>query len=147
AACGLAYTFYSPLYYLFSAIDHDRGTAYLPWRLQALVKYGEGPHNFGLTLIPLALIAVWRAAAGSGFRNLFAAALLLAAVALSNWIAALALAFCCLMFVTAMCASWRQAIRIVAAAALAYGLAAFWLTPTFIRVTAQNWPADAFNYH
>jgi len=30
---------------------------------------------------------------------------------------------------------------------LGYGLAAFWLTPSFIGAIAFNWPKDAFNYH
>ena len=150
-AVALAYTFYSPLYYFVPAIDRDRGIAYLPWRLQVLMKYGEGPHNLGLTLIPLALVSVWRAGVGKGFRSLFAAALLLAAVALTNWIAALALAFCCLMLLVTLWGSFLEtgfrASRVFEAAALGYGLACFWLTPSFIGVIAFNWPKDAFNYH
>jgi hypothetical protein len=147
-AVALAYTFYSPLYHFVAAIDHDRGTAYLPWRLQALMKYGEGPHNLGLTLIPLALMAVWRAGLGA---SQFAAALLLAAVALTNWVAALALAFCCLMLLVTLWGSFQEtgfrAARVFGAAALGYGLSAFWLTPSFIGAIAFNWPKDAFNYH
>jgi len=150
-AVALAYTFYSPLYYFVHTIDRDRGLAYLPWRLQVLVKYGEGPHNLGLTVIPLAVLAVWRASVTSRFRTLFAAALLLAAVALTNWVAALALAFCCLMLLVTLWGSFRQtgfrAARVFGAAALGYGLAAFWLTPSFIKAIAFNWPKDAFNYH
>src|SRR5207248_5494733 len=96
-AAALAYTMFSPLYYLVHTIDLDRGNAYLPWRLQVLLKYGEGPHNAGLTLIPLALVALWEAGIRRGFVRLFAAAALLAAVTLMNWVAALALAICCLM--------------------------------------------------
>jgi hypothetical protein len=149
-AIALAYTFFSPSYYLIHTIDVDRGTAYLPWRLQVLVKYGEGPHNAGLTIIPLALVAVWEAGVGQGFRRIFVAALLLAAVALTNWVAALALAFCCLTLLLALAGSWNatgfRATRIFAAAGLGYGLACFWLTPSFIRTIAFNWPIDAFNY-
>jgi hypothetical protein len=144
-AVALAYTFFSPSYYLIHTIDVDRGTAYLPWRLQVLAKYGEGPHNAGLTLIPLALIAVWESSVNPGFRRIFAAALLLAAVALTNWVAAFALAICCLMLLLTL-AGTRQTTRIFAAAALGYGLASFWLTPSFIRTIAFNWPTDAFNY-
>jgi hypothetical protein len=39
-----------------------------------------------------------------------------------------------------------RARRLLAAAALAYLLACFWLTPRFIMTTLFNWPADAFNY-
>jgi hypothetical protein len=147
---ALAYTFYSPSYYLVHTIDVDRGKSFLPWRLQALVKYGEGPHNAGLTLIPLALIAVWRAAVSRGFAPIFLAATLLGAVTLTNWVAALALACCCLLMLVSLAGSSAvtgfRAGRVFAAAGLAYGLACFWLTPSFIRTIAFNWPADAFNY-
>src|SRR5262249_59472206 len=36
--------------------------------------------------------------------------------------------------------------RPIAAAALAYGLACFWITPSLIRTIAFNWPADTFGY-
>lgn len=149
-AIAVAYTFFSPSYYLIRMIDVDRGTAYLPWRLQVLVKYGEGPHNAGLTLIPWALVAVWKAGVSQGFRRIFVAALLLAAVALTNWVAALALAFCCLTLRFALAGSAEvtgfRATRVFAAAGLGYGLSCFWLTPSFIRTIAFNWPMDAFNY-
>jgi hypothetical protein len=144
---ALAYTFFSPSYYLVRTIDLDRGKFLLPWRLQVLAKYGEGPHNAGLTLIPLALIAVWSAATSSGFAPIFVAAILLAVVTLTNWVAALALACCCLLMLLTMTGPEFRPLRVFAAAGLGYGLACFWLTPSFIRTIAFNWPADAFNYH
>ena len=60
--------------------------------MQVLAKYGEGPHYAGLTLLPLALLAVWRAARERGFPTLFAAAALLAAIPLTNWLSAFSLA-------------------------------------------------------
>src|SRR5260370_16328357 len=92
-AIAVAYTFFSPSYYLIRTIDLDRGTAYLPWRLQVLVKYGEGPHNAGLALMPLALPAVWGAGTGRGFRRIFLAADMLAAVPPTNSGGALGVAF------------------------------------------------------
>jgi hypothetical protein len=149
-AAALAYTFFSPSYYLVHAIDVDRGESFLPWRLQVLLKYGEGPHNAGLTLLPLALVAVWEAGISRGFGRVFLAALLLAAVCLTNWVAALALAVCCLAMLLTLAGSvkWTgfRAARVFAAAAVGYGLACFWLTPSFIRVIVFNWPVDAFNY-
>jgi hypothetical protein len=120
-----------------------------------MVKYGEGPHNFGLTLLPLALAAVWSAAYRPGFGRLVLAALGLAAVALTHWIAALALAICCVILLL-IHLPWlggspqmwpdRLHVRIVLAGLLAYGLACFWLTPSFIQTVAFNWPKDAFGY-
>jgi hypothetical protein len=149
-SAAIVYTFFSPVYSLIHTIDLDRGSAYLPWRLQVLVKYGEGPHNAGLTLIPLALAAVWECGVGRGFRRVVAAAALLAVVALTNWVAALALAFCCLVLLATLAGSFPvtgfRARRVFAAAGLGYGLACFWLTPSFIRTIAFNWPEDGFGY-
>lgn len=139
---AIAYSLCSPAYDLFQTVDKDRGLLPIPWRLHVMVKYGEGPHIMGLTLLPLALLAVMAARRG-GFRRLLLAALGLAAVALTHWIAALALAICCLLLM----ATGREGLwRIVGAGVLAYALACFWLTPEFIRTVAFNWPKDSFNY-
>ncbi|MCC6364730.1 MAG: hypothetical protein IT165_14510 [Bryobacterales bacterium] len=145
AATG--YSLCSPSYDLFQTIDNDRGILSIPWRLQVMVKYGEGPHNAGLTLIPLALIGVLKAARTPGFAALAAGALGLAAVALTQWIAAFALAISVLLLMAAYARAkdFRHS-RVLAAAALGYALAAFWLTPTFIQTVAFNWPKDSFGY-
>ncbi len=150
-AIAVAYSVFSPLYGLIPQINFDRGVAALPWRWQLLVKYGEGPHNAGLALLPLALMAMWAAGVGARYWQVLLAAALLAAVALTNWVAALALAFCCLTMLLAAVGTRKitgfRVRRVIAAAALAYLLACFWLTPSFIRIVAFNWPVDAFNYH
>src|SRR5262249_14332488 len=97
----------------------------------------------------------------------FLAAVALAAVTLTNWVAALALAFC---FATLLLAGLTAQSRdrngadpslqardlhplpygrgsVLISAVLAYLLACFWLTPRFLKTVAFNWPADAFNYH
>ncbi|MFN7935690.1 MAG: hypothetical protein U0R19_20345 [Bryobacteraceae bacterium] len=147
-AAALGYTLCSPAYDLFQTIDSDRGLLPVPWRLHVMVKYGEGPHNMGLTLLPLALLAVWAAAKSTGFRKVFLAAVALAAVALTHWIAALALAFCCLLLFAAQWgagAEFRH-MRVVLAGLLGYALACFWLTPTFVQTVGFNWPRDSFGY-
>jgi hypothetical protein len=147
---ALGFTFISPSYLVYPDIARDRGITYLPWRMQVLVKYGEGPHNAGLTLLPLALIACWRAAITRGFGSLFVAAVLMAAITLTNWVAAVALAWCVLMMMLAGVGTAPLtgflARRLWLAAGLAYLLACFWLTPRFIQTTLFNWPVDAFGY-
>ena len=144
---ALAYSLFSPSYGLFPAVEKDRGIVQLPWRMQVLAKYGEGPHNFGLTLLPLALWVVWRAATKRGYRPIFAAAVVLAAIPLINWVSALALAISCvLLLIAAIGEPGFRFIRPFAAAALAYALACFWLTPSFIQTIAFNWPSDSFGY-
>lgn len=145
---ALSYSFLSPSYGLFPAIEKDRGIVQLPWRIQVLAKYGEGPHNAGLTLLPLALLAVWLAANKRSYPRILLAAVLLAAIPLCNWLAAFALAISCLLL---LLAAWGepefQAWRAIAAAALAYLLACFWLTPSFVKIIFFNWPVDSPGYH
>jgi hypothetical protein len=142
--------FLSPSYGLFYAVNWDRGITYLPWRMQILTKYGEGPHSTGLMLLPLALIFLWRTATQRRVSDIVIAAILMAFITLTNWVAALALAWCVLMmlvtgFGTAADTGFL-ARRIFGAATLAYAFACFWLTPEFVQVTLFNWPVDAFNY-
>jgi len=150
AVAALLYTFFSPAYMLFPRIQGDMGLSYLPWHLHVLTKYGEGPHNVGLALIPLALVACWHASTRRGYPAAFAAAVLLAVIALTNWIATLALAWCCLMMLLVGVLTAKEhgflARRMIGVALLAYLLACFWLTPRFISTTLFNWPSDAFGY-
>jgi hypothetical protein len=146
-ATALVAVFFSPLYGLIRTIDKDRGLVQLPWRIQVFAKYGEGPHNAGLTLLPVALIAAWVAATGRRYWHIFVCALLLAFITLTNWVAALALAWCCLCLLLAgLGAPEFRAWRLLAAAGLAWLLAAFWLTPGIVRTIVFNWPSDAFAY-
>jgi hypothetical protein len=150
AAAALVYTFFSPSYGLIRQVDRDRGLAYLPWRLHVLTKYGEGPHNAGLMLLPLAWISTWSAATRTQYWRIFACAVIFVLITLTNWVAGLALAFSSAMLLLAAYRApdtpdFRYG-RAIAAAGLAYLLACFWLTPSFIHTIAFNWPADAFNY-
>ena len=145
---AVAYSLMSPSYALFPAVEKDRGIVQLPWRVQVLAKYGEGPHNTGLTLLPLALLALWKAGTKREYRYLFAAAVLLAAIPLANWVAAFALAISCsLLLLAAIGETDFRAWRAMVAAVLAYLLASFWLTPSFIKTIVFNWPVDSFDYH
>ncbi len=147
-AAALAYSFLSPSYALFPAVEKDRGVVQLPWRIQVLAKYGEGPHNTGLMLLPVALLLLFRAAKSRGYPRIFAAAVVLAAIPLCNWVGAFSLAISSLLL---LLAAWGEADfrywRALAAAGLAYLLACFWLTPSFVKTIAFNWPVDSFAYH
>lgn len=149
-AAAFAYTLFSPAYGLIGTIQLDKGLFYLPWRLQVLVKYGEGPHTTGMMLMPLALIAAWRVATRPTFARAFVAALAFAVITLINWLAAFATAIACLLLILAGAGTRKQtgfrAWPVVASAGLGYLLASFWLTPTFVRTTLFNWPVDSFNY-
>ena len=144
---GLAVTFCSPLYRLIETIRNDQGLFQIPWRIQVLLKYGEGPHTVGLALMPLALIAVHRCAVRRTFGSLWLAAAALAAVVLTNWVAGLALALLVvILLMTHFTAPEFSTRRVLAAGVLGYLLAAFWLTPSFVLRMLGNWPQDAFGY-
>ena len=146
-AAALVYSCLSPSYGLFPAVEQDRGIVQLPWRVQVLAKYGEGPHNTALALMPLVLLALWWAARRRGYRPILVAALLLAATPLVNWVGAFALAIACaLLLVASLGEPGFRAWRVFAAAGLAYLLACFWLTPSFIKTIVFNWPTDSFAY-
>lgn len=144
---ALAYSILSPSYLLFPAVDRDRGVAQLAWRIKVLAKYGEGPHNTGLTLLPLTLLAVWLTGKSRDYPRILAAAVLLALIPLTNWVAAMGLAIsCALLLLAAWGEAGFRARRVFAAAGLAYLLACFWLTPSFVKTIAFNWPVDSFGY-
>jgi len=146
-AAALVYGFLSPSYGLFPAVEKDRGIVQLPWRVQVLAKYGEGPHNTALALLPLVLVALWSAARRRGYPPILVAALLLAVTPLVNWLGAFALAIACvILLVASLGEPGFRAWRVFAAAGLAYLLACFWLTPTFIKTIVFNWPTDSFAY-
>ncbi len=112
-----------------------------------MVKYGEGPHNTVLTLLPIALLLLWLAMKGRGYPRILAAALALAAIPLINWLGAMGVALSCSLLLLAALGEpevryWRAA----AAIGLAYLLACFWLTPSFVKTIFGNWPVDSFAY-
>ncbi len=137
----------SPLYELIGTIDRDRGFEQIPWRLQVLVKYGEGPHTVGVLFLLASICASWRAAQRRDFPSFFLAAILMAVTVLTNWVAGLALAICTVLLITTMCGAKEfQPRRIIEAGLLGYLLSCFWLTPSFVYTMAFNWPQDAFGY-
>ena len=137
----------SPLYELIGAIDQDRGFMQIPWRLQVLVKYGEGPHTVGFVFLLASLCASWRAARRGDWASLLLAALMMALTVLTNWVAGLALAICTVLLITTMWGMEEfKPRRIIDAGVVGYGLSCFWLTPSFVYTMAFNWPQDAFGY-
>ncbi len=140
---GIAYSIFSPSYGLFELVDKDRGLFYLPWRLLVMLKYGEGPHVVGLTLLPLQIAVLVWGARRRDWRSLLLMAFALALAPLTNWLCAFSLTLAVLL----LCLSdWGLSRRIFLAGIWGYGLACFWLTPDYILTTAFNWPKDSYGY-
>jgi hypothetical protein len=113
----------------------------LPVRLGVLVKYGEGPHMTSLAFIPIALAFTWLALERRRPAAVALAAVFCAAAVSNNFYGATALA---VFYPILVWSFWitRQDKRILAPAvaipAITYGLTAFWLVPSYFKVTAIN---------
>ena len=130
----------SPSFLFLPAVRRD-AWLWHPARLGALVRYGEGPHMSALALVPIALaVAIpalqrWRPAMTA------LAAICCALIVSTNFYGATALAICFPILVWSIWIThqdrwiWGRALLIPA---LAYGLTAFWLVPSYLRVTMAN---------
>jgi hypothetical protein len=132
----------SPCFLLFPTFLSDyRNLHWMPLRLGVLIRYGEGPHMSALALLPFALAAAWRGLRRGYPGRLAAAAVFSALVVANNFYGATALA---LFFPLVAWAAWlaeRDAwvwARAAGVAAIAWGLCAFWLTPSYFRITLAN---------
>jgi hypothetical protein len=113
----------------------------LPARLGVLVKYGEGPHMTALALIPIALAFAWMAFDSYRPAAIALAGLVAALVVSNNFYGAVALLVFYPILVWSFWITRRdKRIRVPALAipVLAYGLTAFWLVPSYLKVTADN---------
>jgi hypothetical protein len=130
----------SPSLLIFKPIRDD-SALHMPQRLNVIVKWGEVPHMSALAILLFALAAAWLALPGRRPCLLATAALLNALCVSNNFYGATALAvFFPLMVWTLWLAYggagiWRRAAAI---AVLSYALAAFWLTPSYLALTAAN---------
>jgi hypothetical protein len=128
---------------IFLFMPRFRGDAWMlqPQRLGVLVKYGEGPHMTALALIPIALMFTWLALEKRRPWAVALAAVFSAAVVSNNFYGATALA---VFYPILIWSFWitRQDRNILLPAVLvpvlAYGLTAFWLVPSYFKVTAEN---------
>jgi hypothetical protein len=130
----------SPTELLLPAVRVDN-VDWWPNRLYVLMQYGEGPHMTSLALLPFALGASLLAFREKSARWLVGAALLSALVVSHNFYGATALAFFFPILVWAVFVTKRDFSilkRAAAIATLAWGMCAFWLTPSYLRITMAN---------
>ena len=125
---ALAYSLVSPAALLSSPVRQDLGSAWNAGRLHALVYWGESPHIAALTLVPLALLCVHLALRGRRPIWCLAAALSMAAVALTNSFGTVTLAIGVLSLVyTQNRESFLKDLGMVAAIGL---LGYVWISPS-----------------
>lgn len=129
--------------YLF--LDHIRkdyiSIRFMPDRLGALIRYGEGPHMSALAILSFALAASWWGLRRGCWAAFVLSSVLSALVVSNNFYGATALAIFFPMLVWAIGVTdadpWVLG-RAAGIAALAYGLTAFWLSPSYLHVTLEN---------
>jgi hypothetical protein len=139
--CALAAGLMSPSLLLFKNMREDAGPWHVPVRFGALIRYGEGPHITALCLLPIALAFAWHALEAKRPRSLALAAILCAAVVSNNFYGATSLAiFFPLLFWSFFVTRGHRGVLFPALAIplLAYGLTAFWLSPSYLRITLHN---------
>ena len=145
-AAALGYSLISPACLLVKEVRFDAGGAFAARRLHTLVVYGEGPHLASMCLLPLAIGMLHLALTRRRPAACFGAALAIAAVPLSNWLGAMALAFA----VASLLLAWAIDLRRWALAALlgawAYAIAMPWMSPATIAVIRANAPRVANNF-
>jgi hypothetical protein len=118
-----------------------RSSLLAPWRLWVMIADGEGPHIAAVSLVILALALAWLALERWRPASLAAAGVACAMVALTNFYGATSLAIFYPILVWSLWVTHRDRgiwLRAAAVPALAYGLGAFWLTPSYLRLTIEN---------
>ncbi len=139
-AAGVVYSLISTSTFLLPAVRHDAGGIWGPRRLQAVVQYGEGPHVAALTLLPLAVVLLSMAFEKRRPVWWLAAAFVLAAVALTNWLGAAALVIAVAAWLLARQDGvwWRNWLKTMGVAVVAYAIASPGIPPSAIRTIATN---------
>jgi hypothetical protein len=137
-AGALLYSLISPACWLSKQIRVESGGWFGPRRLTTLVPLGEGPHIASLLMLALA-IGTMHIAIEKRRRIYYGlATLALAAVALSNWLGAFALALAVVSYCLAgFPGSWPRA---AALAFCAYAVSLPWAPPSTIATIRANAP-------
>lgn len=130
----------SPSFALLTQYRHD-SPFWTPQRLHVLMAYGEGPHISSLCVLPAALAACFIALRSRRPVMTVLAGVFCALTAANNFYGAVALAILFALMTWSVWAGERTAavwLRAAAIIAIAYGLSAFWFTPSYVRVTLED---------
>ncbi len=129
-AAGLLYSLTSYAQWLIPILRIRLYGHWGPLRLYNLVHYAEDPHNVALSLLPFALLFLWRLAAGRRTNGNFAGAIVFSgAVVATNAFGAVDLAIGALCIILAL---HRGFVPIAVAGVAAYLWITPWLPPSLI---------------
>jgi hypothetical protein len=110
-------------------------------KLNALVRYGEGPHMTALAWIPFALAFAWLSLRRRSYPWAIASGVASTMVVANNFYGATALAMFFPLLLWAIWVTerdWRLVRFALVIPLVAYGLSAFWLTPSYLEITLRN---------
>lgn len=128
----------SVAYVLTEVRDLASAFNFAPDRLIVLIRFGEGPHVSTLTVLPLTLIAFLYALRKPSYKSYVVASVLTAVVPLLNWPSTISLAittFALVLSEAFLGGAVEKIKRSILIILTAYGLAAFWLTISYVKVT------------
>ena len=139
-AAAVLYSVFSPSAVLTPSVAADMGTVLGPWRLQALVHYGEGPHITSMFLLPVAVVALDLALRKAGPISTLVAAVATMSVVLTNWIGTVALAMAVAAYLLAKgeAGSIRKWAHAAGIGGVSYALAATWIPPSTLFTVQRN---------
>jgi len=133
---GWLYSLVSPSAFLLRSVREDLGSAWGGRKIQTLLVYGDSPHIASITLLVVALAAVHAALESRlGWRTVVAV-VAAAAVALTNWLGALALV--CGVLALLIARKDGRLGRIALIGVLAYAIAIPWIPPSDIATVQRN---------
>ena len=130
----------SPSFLFLTDIRHDSGY-WVPQRLHVLMVYGEGPHISALSVLGAALAATFMALRRWNPAALAAAGALCSLAVATNLYSATALAFYYPIAVWSVWVGerrWEIWLRAGGIPLVAYGVSAFWFTPSYLWITLVN---------
>jgi hypothetical protein len=132
---GLAWSLFSPSYFLIPEVHRDALNYFDVRRFQVLFEYGEGPHIASIALMLAAMACLDAAVRKGGLWRWLLCSAALAATVLCNWFGGFALAVFVLCYLLARGRGW---LRTAGAGAYAYLLISPWIPPSTIAVIAFN---------
>jgi hypothetical protein len=110
-------------------------------RLHVLMTYGEGPHISSLAMLPIAWLGAWKRLRGGDARWLCLSAIGIALTVTINFYGLTAISITMPLLVWACLLErpdWRMVRDAALIGAMGWGLTAWWLVPSYIKVTSRN---------
>jgi len=130
----------SPCFLVLPFIRND-SMFHVPQRLHVLMSYGEGPHISSLAMLPIAWIGAWKRFRGGDALWLCLSAAGIALTVTINLYGLTAIAITMPLLLWACLLErpdWRMVRDGVFIGVLAWGLTAWWLVPSYVKVTSRN---------